>query len=248
MSARLAWLVLALTLAFVAATVVLSWGTREYDGIEPLFGLAQVAYAAVGALIVARHPRHPVGWLFCLVGLSFAGSEAVYSYATHSFEGLDDLPGATAAAWLSAWTSEPTGVLIGLLLMVFPNGRFLSPRWRRVGVTAGAGAVVWAVAAGFDPGRLRNFDPVVANPVGIDGLGPVLDPIAAVAPALFLVFVLAAAASVVVRFRRAVAQERRQIKWLALAAGYAVGAMLVMVVLLLAVDTDEGAWTPSVRS
>ena len=51
-----------------------------------------------------------------------------------------------------------------------------------------------------------------------------------------------ALAGVIVRFRRARARERRQLKWLALAAGYLIAVVVVTIALVLAFNTDEGAW------
>src|SRR5689334_14736296 len=67
---------LVLTLS-AAAPVALGWGFR---GFSVLFALT---FAPVGALIAARHPANPIGWIFCAVGLIgsfmlFAEEYAVY--------------------------------------------------------------------------------------------------------------------------------------------------------------------------
>ena len=47
--------------------VALSWGLQSsYDSI--FFAVYGITLTAVGALIVSRLPRHPVGWILCLVG------------------------------------------------------------------------------------------------------------------------------------------------------------------------------------
>ena len=52
--------------------------------------VALVVAATVGAVLAARLPRHPVGWLLLGVGLSVAGSGVADGYARH---GLVARPG-----------------------------------------------------------------------------------------------------------------------------------------------------------
>ena len=209
----------------------------EDDGVEVLFGLTFVTYAAVGALIASRRPRNPVGWLFCAVGIFFAASETLYAYARDPAEPA----GAAVAAWLTAWTAEPGAVLVVLLVLLFPTGHFLSARWRRAAIVLIAASVVWALALALDPGRLRPVESI-ANPVGVDGAGAVLDPIAGFGPVIVLGGICLAIVGAIVRFRRARARERQQLKWLALAAGFLVAVVLASTALLLVVDVDQGAW------
>ncbi len=207
----------------------------DHVAVESLFLLTWIAYATVGALIVSRRPRHPVGWLFCAIGVCVAAQEFLLGYGSRPRE-----PGATAAAWLASWSSEPSTVLVLLLLLVFPTGRFISRGWRRVGLAAVAVAALWAIVLALDPGDLRGAEGV-ANPLGVDAAA---DPLGFAADALVVPFMLCGALAVIgaiVRFRRARGVEREQTKWLALAAGMLFLAALSVVVLLLVSDTDEGA-------
>ena len=113
---RLAWAAPLIAAGSIAAFVVLM-PERDRDGTEWAFGLAFVAYAVVGALIVSRHPRNPVGWLFCLIGSSSAGHEALYAYAARPGRA----PGEEAAAWLASWMTEPSTAAIVLLLLAVPE-------------------------------------------------------------------------------------------------------------------------------
>jgi hypothetical protein len=235
---RLAWIAPALTLASeVAFYLIADYPDARSEGADVFFLLTFLTYAVVGALIASRHPRNPVGWLFCAVGLYFAGSEALYVYARDPSEPT----GFVAAAWVHTWTGEPAAVAVVLLVLLFPTGRFLSRRWRLAGLGAIAASGVWAVALAFDPGPLRPVD-TITNPLGFDEAGAVLDPIAAFGPVVLLGAICLAVAGAIARFRRARARERQQLKWLALAAAYLVAVVLATVVLLLLVDTDQGVW------
>ena len=232
---RLAWIA-PLLVAACSAVYFAIVPPADSDGIEVLFWLTFLAYAAVGALIVSRHPRHPVGWLFCGVGLVSAAQELLYTYSSRPGE-----PGATAAAWLSAWTSEPSTVAIVLLLLLFPTGRFASRGWRLAGLAAVGTALVWALALALDPGRLRSSD-TLENPVGIEAVAPVLDAVADFGVVFFLLFVVVGIAGAIARFRGARGEERQQTKWLALAAGFMLAMLLSVLTVLLAVNADEGIW------
>ena len=237
-AARLVWAVPVLTLCFEAAFLAIAdYPDAGSEGVEFLFLLTFMTYSVVGALIASRHPRNPVGWLFCFVGVFFAGSEALYAYARDP----TGPAGADIAAWVQSWTGEPVAVVVVLLVLLFPDGRFLSPRWRRAGVAAVVACVVWAVALALNPGPLQAVE-TISNPFGIDGTRGVLDAVAAFGPLVLAFSIGLALAGVIVRFRRARARERRQLKWLALAAGYLIAVVVVTIALVLAFDTDEGAW------
>jgi hypothetical protein len=230
---RLAWIAPVLVVALEASYYARA-GAQEVD---VFFSLTFVTYGAVGALIASRRPRNPVGWLFCAVGLFFSLAEALHAYSRDPSE----LPGYVAAAWVNAWISEPAAVIVVLLVLLFPTGRFLSPRWRSGAIAAVAASVVWAAALAFDPGPLRQTEGI-ENPLGVAGTDAVLEPIAGAGPVVLVAGIFLAIAGAFVRFRRAHARERQQLKWLALAAGYLVAVLFAIVALLLAVDTDRGAW------
>ena len=235
---RLAWIAPLLTFACeLAFWVIANYPDSGSEGAEVFFMLTFLTYAVVGALIASRHPRNPVGWLFCVVGLYFAGSEALLAYARDPSEPT----GHVAAAWVQAWTGEPAAVAVVLLVLLFPTGHFLSRRWRLAGIAAIAASALWAVALAFDPGPLRPVENTM-NPVGLEAAGAVLDPIAGFGPVVLLGVIFLAVAGAITRFRRARARERQQLKWLALGAAYLLAALLAMMVLLLLVDTDQGGW------
>jgi hypothetical protein len=127
-------------------------------------------YPTVGALVAARRPHNPIGWIFCGIGLLTAAQSFAIAYGDYSLAVWDGaLAGVMLMAWLSSWISDPVGLIGGALLcLLFPNGRLLSSRWRPVMWTAvGAGTTLLLIGA-ITPGPLLTF-PSMSNPVGIGG-------------------------------------------------------------------------------
>jgi hypothetical protein len=123
------------------------------------------------------------------------------------------------AAWYVNWslTLLFPGGLLTFLLLLFPSGRLLSPRWPAVGwLAVGLGVIylllTWLCSASITLGSKVLSVP---NPTGIRGWtfaapGSLLSNAAWV---LGWVPLLAAAASLVGRYRRSVGEERLQLKW-----------------------------------
>jgi hypothetical protein len=179
--------------------------------------IVQLSFMTVGALIATRLPAHPIGWLYLGVGCVIAGGGAAEEYARRA---LHDhaLPAGNAAAVAADVFEGP--VLIGCLaamLLLFPNGRLASPRWRlpaRLGVAACAGATLTSV---FAAGTLNAVE--VANPYGVTGVaGHAVAGAQGVCFIAMFALIAAAAVSLVLRFRRAQGELRQQLKWLVAAA------------------------------
>jgi hypothetical protein len=234
-ASRRAWAAPALTVA-CGLTFLVAYPVEGDNEVGVFFLLVFVAYSATGALVASRHPANPVGWLFCAIGTGFAATEALNAYAAQP----ERPAGAQVAAWLSTWLGEPATAAIVPLILLFPDGRFLSARWRGLAWVAVGAAFLWAVALAFAPGPLTVE--AVRNPVGIEAAGGVLRPLTDIGAMVFTLLILVAIGGLVARFRSAEARERRQIKWVALAAGFAVAMVLVLIVVIASVNTDEGIW------
>ena len=193
-----------------------------------LTSVITVTFCAVGWLVAVRHPGNAIGWLFLGVAVCSGVDGLVHGYVAQQLAATAT-PGtfvATAGsvadvAWIPVVFLPPT-----FLLLLFPDGRLRSRRWRPIAWAAGAGiagvlATTWVI-----PGPLLDF-PELRNRYGIDS--PLLDPLTGLAYLALLVGVVGSAWSVVVRFRHGRAQERQQIKWLAVAGVVAVVAFVVNV-------------------
>ncbi len=102
---------------------------------------ASVAFAVVGALVAARLPRNPIGWIFCVTGLIIGLGELAYLYADRAlFVSSGSLPGGAEAAVLQNLGITPAFGLLGLALLLFPDGRLRSRRWRPAAAVAIGGS------------------------------------------------------------------------------------------------------------
>jgi signal transduction histidine kinase len=230
----------ALTAALLVVAVALAAVDPEAATVAwaGLGGLVAVVSAALGAAIARRAPRNAVGALLALVGLGVAWTAA----RQNGWEVLAEHPDtARSLNWLVAVLAESSVwlfVALALLLLCFPDGHAPGPRWRAVPwVLIGAAFVHHAYGA-FDrapyAAPLRFVPhPFARPPFAFDLLGTLAD-------LALLVLLVACAASLVVRYRRADELRRRQLKWLAL-AGVGVPGFIV-VCLTEVVVTGQAGW------
>jgi len=228
-ASRIAWTLwgLALVLAFVGVLFgVLAFSAPLPEGREPL--LASIAvqdavvvlYGVLGGLIVSRHGRNVIGWIFCFVAISLGILTFASGYADYALYARDGtLPGAVLAAWVVNWLFVPA-VYISMcyLFFLFPDGRLASPRWRPVIWAVSIVAAVATLSSALEPGRLFTF-PTVENPFG---LGEPFGRVAVVANDITdlaaMPAFLVSLASMVARLRGARGRERLQLKWITYAA------------------------------
>lgn len=234
----------ALAISAAATTAVLAILNRaslpNVDAADPTAIVTPIGLAILGALVASRRPRNPTGWLFLFIAVvgALQGVEDQYvrlGLVTHP----GSLPAVVWAAWLDSWSILlifPAGG-VALLLLLLPDGRLPSRRWRAIVPIA---VVLTVLNSGFTaliPGPLVLSSSAVnyavpTNPVGITGLQAIFGTgnVTSVSGALWmlgLVVLLAAAAAPLVRMRRSEGEQRQQLKWIA----YAVLTTAVAVVL-----------------
>jgi hypothetical protein len=174
---RLAWALWAVSLLLQTATGIVAYLARSYSlnsSDLPLVRLVLYlpvlfAFATIGALIAARQPRNPIGWLFLAMVLvsGVAGfAEGYWRYTLFVRPGA--LPGGELMLWINvrpytvAWA-----VVFTLLVLLFPTGRPPSRRWWVVGWVIMLGGLINQTALAFLPGPL---DPSVAISLLLNGI------------------------------------------------------------------------------
>jgi hypothetical protein len=185
-----------------------------------------LTFSVVGTIVASRHPRNTIGWIFCSTGLvvglnALAGGYAEFWLASSS--GIRSL--AEMAAWFSSWSWIPlVFVPTSFLLLLFPDGRLPSPRWRPVAWCAGLGITGSVVYYALDAGPLEDF-PQIVNPYGVDS--PFVGIVGAAGSFVATVSTVPSVVALIVRLRRAGRVERQQIKWLAYGGAVVVGTIFV---------------------
>ena len=234
-AAWLAWSLAAVTVLCTVLHVTLWTLAQPVEGAVDSRGEVglPIVFVVVGALVVTRRPDNRIGWLFC-GGAIFAVTGALDAYALYALAARPEasLPGATAAAWVAAWSWTLGGLLVLLLPLLYPTGRPPSPRWRPLAWLAGLVCLLSMTSWAFRPGPLEASQvPLAPNPLGIPGADQLLEAADVIAATLSVPVFLAAVASVVVRFRRARGIERQQLKWfvyasLVVVAGFTLSSTL----------------------
>jgi MFS family permease len=233
----LAWSLVALSMAFLVGGIALAWAVRSTapelpngstgDANSVVLALAiLLTFSVVGAVVASRHPRNTIGWMFCTMGLVEGLDTLTRGYAEFWLaSGWGPRSLAVTAAWFSSWAWTPLVVVpTTFLLLLFPDGRLPSPRWRPVAWLAGLGISGFILGYALDAGPLGDL-PQIRNPYGVDS--PVMMVVGVAAALVMVGSMVASAASVIVRLRQAGRVERQQIKWLAYGGAVVGGAILV---------------------
>jgi signal transduction histidine kinase len=195
----------------------------EFGAQDVLFYLSDFAFVAVGALVASRRSDNPVGWFFVAAGTIGAVADFAEQWALTAFTNTSSLPLGPEAAWVYGSFSLAVGGFLALAVLYFPNGRLPSRAWRWVARLAAAAIALSVVNAAL-LWRFRGAA-LLEDPVDVPGSADLFGNVA-----LVILIVTAFAASVVsllVRFRRAGARERQQIKWVAYAASLVLTVLLV---------------------
>jgi len=232
-----AWPLAGLTVAVLVALLVLFALNASRVGAPRLASDAILAVAigvgtAFGLLIISRRPGNAIGWLLGLIALSLAASMLTEQYALHGLavvharRGLAvvraSLPAAPLAGWAAGVLASATGMLVLFLILLFPDGRLPSRRWRpvlwalvvvalswMVGQFHGGSTVTGGITNALSNAGITYLSPVrlIPWPAWLSAVGRVVFVLGAVAGVLVV-------ASVFVRRRRASTERRKQLAWL----------------------------------
>jgi hypothetical protein len=156
-----------LSLVFISLSLLLFALTWSHSGVYVFDywvenAMVAVVASTVGAVVASRRPDHPIGWLFCAIGLIGAARPLAAEYATYALVVAPvQLPDGAVLAWISAWTWVPHLGLMIFLGLLFPEGRLPSARWRPFAWIVVLAVFVGTVATAFSPGPLLGIDPLI---------------------------------------------------------------------------------------
>ena len=199
-------------------------------------------YVGIGLLIAVR-ARNVIGWYLVVVGLSYG----LLAFGTaYGAAGIVTFPGSLPAAvevstllgnlWIVALVS------LTLVLLLFPNGRPPSPRWRPVLWMTIGGAAASFVLFLVKPAPVEPVvGTTVPNPFAIESLSWFTGPALVAAAWVTVIGVVGCFAGLIVRFRHGDAELRQQIKWLGLVAAVGAVCLLTTLASLVACNCDETA-------
>jgi FtsH-binding integral membrane protein len=95
-----------------------------------------IGLAALGAMIAARQPRNPIGWLMSLAALLLGVFSFTQQYAPLAM--AESLPGADLASWLATWTNLPgIAITITFVFLLPPGVERQQIKWFAYGAMVG---------------------------------------------------------------------------------------------------------------
>jgi signal transduction histidine kinase len=224
--------------AIVFAVVVTAMGDKAGAG-DLTFSLLTFTFPLVGFLICRRQPQNTVGWILLVIGFGWIAPSLFDAYGHWALVTRPgSLPGGAVAVALVSWTwIPPVGLMGTYLLLLFPNGKLLSPRWRIVGWVSAFAMVGGALGILFSEADLGEEGfPGLQNPLHIPSLAGIIEILVICIP-LIALCIVASAVSLVMRFRRSSGLERLQLKWLTAAASI-LGALYAVAI----VASFSNAW------
>jgi signal transduction histidine kinase len=201
-------------LGFIRGSRVLLFGAPPQTWWDVAAGAPFAAFPIVGAVIISKQPTNRFAWLFAISGVCNAIANFAAEYAVAALILHRNIPLGHFAAWLAIWVWVVGTGSVPLALLLFPNGQFLTRRWRLVGIAAIVNLATLMVTQMFlpDPTGQSPFP----NPLGLDAMIPVGRVIGVAESPILVLIVLLAAVSFVLRYRRSDSEVRHQLKWLLL--------------------------------
>jgi hypothetical protein len=230
----LAWMLWALAIVGLAVTVWLDQLLRRTgrpelvvlvpSAIAPVLGT--VSMATVGALVAGRRPAHPVGWLLLAFGLALSAAGVTVAYTNYGVAH----PGVPASGLVALYVPATIVTAIAcnaFILLLTPTGSLPSPRWRWLARVTAVTPVALLLVVTMLARSANRPAQAVDSPLDLGALDGGLLAAYLAAFAVGITTTVTAAASLVVRFRRARGVERQQLRWVAL--GTVLVALLAIV-------------------
>ena len=173
-----------------------------------------VSFAAVGLVVAWHRPRNPIGWLMLILAVSilFYNDAALYNVINYRLG--HRLPLGPAVLF-SYEAGQPVLGLLPLTILLFPDGRLPSPRWRWLvrGYLA-VGLADMIVLAQMSVYAVTHHRTQVDTSGGLIFASHAYQIIEAPAGLIFFAMWLLSVGYQVVSWRRAVGERRQQLNWL----------------------------------
>jgi hypothetical protein len=248
-----AWLLFAATLACLLGGLVVTLSV-----VRPLTGEAIVdgafegsfwlLFATIGLVLTLRRPANPIGWLYAAAGLVWSAYIPVDPWVDQLQRSGRPVPLAARYLVLIGENFWAIGIVLAIILplLLLPDGRLRSPRWRPVAVAAVTATAVQLVASCLDPAPTTQTLEPLAKPFALHGWpGTVAAVVSWTGFGIMFACVPAAALCAVLRFRDSRGVERQQLRWVAFgAAASVVGPLLAIALAVLGVlpSADAFSW------
>lgn len=179
------------TLAMVAIVGSFVVGLAEYDVLDrrdrgawggaAAFGSAVgwALFVVAGTTVVRHRPGNRLGWLLLLAGAAGGLATAANTFVWFGaytdrygmpYRDLYDLPGRAYAGWAYGSLNRVSTAAVFGLLLLYPDGRLPSRRWRPLAVVVMGVAAIGVLEALFAPGPVRSSLVPTQNPFGIEAL------------------------------------------------------------------------------
>lgn len=191
-----------------------------------------LAFNAVGAVVIHRKPRNPMGWLLLALVTSVDAGTAGPAYAYYDYaDRHGTLPLGHLAVLLSpAW--EYAFILMPLVILLFPDGQ-PGRRWRwpvRAYCVLGVVVVIGTISVAVAAFSLRVPVDNSGNLIGLSnphGANAWFAPVQTLGLGACFVLTLVALIHQVRCFHRASGERRQQLKWLAAGAGFCIACLVL---------------------
>jgi len=248
-----AWLLFAATLACLLGGLVVTLAvvrplTTEVIVNGAVDGSFWLLFATVGLVLTLRRPANPIGWLYAAAGVVWSAYIPFDPWVDQLQRTGRPLPVAARYLVLIGENFWAIGIVLAITLplLLLPDGRLRSPRWRPVAVAAVAATAVEIVAACLDPAPTTQTLEPLAKPFALHGWpGTVATVVSWIGFGIMFACVPAAALCAVLRFRASRGVERQQLRWVAFgAAASVVGPLLALGLAALGVlpSADAFSW------
>jgi hypothetical protein len=228
----LAWLLCAASLTLGVLGLVLESlnGRPITDSLVVGIALLAITFPLVGAVVAARRPGNPLGWIFCVIGLCYGLTVTGDAYAVYTVRTVPGaLPGGGLMSWLGNWAWAPgLGLLITFALLLFPDGRLPSRTWRPVAWLSVVSIVLSGGLGAAWTWPQRSLALLESEVEGLEHAPRLVHVLVLAGGPLMLGCGLASVVALVVRFRRSRGVERQQLKWFTFAGAVTVAGLVLI--------------------